>query len=215
MFLDPQQASDWRQVYRFLNSLVLPRPVAWVSTQAADGALNLAPFSFFNVVCAQPPTIVFCPMVAGRTGKPKDTLNNLGEVPEFVVHVVSRELVEKMNLTSGEFAKEVDEFEVAGLTPVPSRKVGVPRIKEAHAVMECRLREILRIGEGPGSGALVLGEVLLFEVDDKLFVDGEIDIDALDPIGRLGGADYCTVKDRFALQRPDPEALGARPRQTP
>jgi flavin reductase (DIM6/NTAB) family NADH-FMN oxidoreductase RutF len=186
---------------------VLPRPIAWVSTISAAGTFNLAPFSFFNVVCANPPTVVFCPML-GRTGQPKDTISNLRVVPEFVIQVASRQLAEKMNLCSGEFAAEVDEFEVAGLTPVPSRKVSVPRVGEAQAIMECRLREIITIGEGPGSGSLVLGEVVLFEVEDSLLVEGEVQIDGLAPIGRLAGADYCTVTDRFALQRPLPDDLG-------
>lgn len=212
MLLEPQHTPDWREVYRLLTSLVMPRPIAWVSTRSADGVWNLAPFSFFNVVCAKPPTIAFSPMLAGRTGTTKDTLNNLREVPEFVVHVVGRELVESMNKTSGEFAADVDEFEVAGLTAVPARKVSVPRLREAKALMECRLKDIITVGEGPGSGSLVLGEVVLFEVDDSVFCDGEFQIDELAPIGRLAGADYCTVSDRFALERPEPESLGVRSR---
>lgn len=208
MLLDPQESPDWRPVYRMLTSLVLPRPIAWVSTMSDEGALNLAPFSFFNVVCAKPPTLVFCPMLSGRTGQPKDTLNNLREVPEFVVHVASRDLAERMNLCSGEYAPEVNEFEVAGLTPVPSRRVRVPRVAEAHALMECRLRDIITVGEGPGSGSLVLGEVVLFEVEDSMLVEGEVHLDGLAPIGRLGGADYSTVRERFALRRPEPEDVG-------
>lgn len=208
MLLDPHECSDWRPVYRLLTSLVLPRPIAWVSTVSKSGALNLAPFSFFNVVCANPPTLVFCPMLGGRTGKPKDTLTNLREVPEFVVHVASRDLAERMNLCSGEYAPEVNEFEVAGLTPVSSRRVRVPRVAEARAVMECRVRDIIDVGDGPGSGSLVLGEVLLFEVEDSVLVQGEINLDGLAPIGRLGGADYSTVRERFSLQRPEPEDVG-------
>ena len=202
-------------MYRCLTSLVLPRPIAWVSTLSGDGKLNLAPFSFFNVVCANPPTVVFCPMLGGRTGQPKDTLNNLREVPEFVIQVASRQLAERMNLCSGEFAPEVDEFEVAGLTPVPSRKVKVPRVAEARAHLECKLRDIITVGEGSGSGSMVLGEVVLIEVEDSLLVQGEVQVDRLAPIGRLGGADYCTVEHRFALQRPEPQDLGVRSRLAP
>lgn len=147
-------------------------------------------------------------MLAGRTGLPKDTLTNLREVPEFALQIVSRSLVEKMNLCSVETASTVNEFEVAGLTSVPGRKISIPHVKEAGAVMECRLREIITVGEGPGSGALVLGEVLLFQVDDDLMVEGEVDIDRLAPVGRLGGAEYSTTSDRFALDRPEPAALG-------
>jgi flavin reductase (DIM6/NTAB) family NADH-FMN oxidoreductase RutF len=208
VLLDPKDSSDWRPVYRLLTSLVLPRPIAWVSTVSARGELNLAPFSFFNVVCANPPTVVFCPMLSGRTGQPKDTLRNLREVPEFVLQVASRGLAEQMNLCSGEFGAQVDEFQLAGLTAQPSRQVSVPRVAEAGAIMECRLRDIITVGEGPGSGSLVLGEVVLFEVEDSLLVEGEVSLDRLDPIGRLSGNDYCTVNERFAMQRPEPEQLG-------
>jgi flavin reductase (DIM6/NTAB) family NADH-FMN oxidoreductase RutF len=208
LLLEPQSSSDWRPVYRLLTALVLPRPIAWVSTRSAAGARNLAPFSFFNVVCANPPVVVFCPMLSGRTGKTKDTLSNLREVPEFVIQVVSHDLVERMNMCSGEFAPEVDEFEVAGLTPVPARSVSVDRVAEAHAFLECRLREIVMVGEGPGSGSMVLGEVVLIEVEEAVLGEGEVLVDRLAPIGRLAGADYCTVENRFSLQRPEPESLG-------
>ena len=208
MLLDPKSSPDWRPVYRLLTSLVLPRPIAWVSTRAADGALNLAPFSFFNMVCANPPTVMFCPMLGGPTAQPKDTLNNLRECPEFVIQVVGRDLVEQMNLCSGEYAPGVDEFEVAGLTAAPSRLVSVPRVAEAKAFLECRLSQIIPVGEGSGSGSIVLGEVLLIDVDDSLFSGDLVDADLLDPVGRLGGADYCTVTERFAVQRPDPQSVG-------
>lgn len=191
-----------------MTSLVLPRPIAWVSTLSAEGRPNLAPFSFFNVVCANPPTVVFCPMLSGRTGRTKDTLNNLRSVPEFVIQVATQELAEKMNLSSGEYHSEVDEFAVAGLTAVPSRRVSVPRVGEAKAFLECRLQQIIPVGEGPGSGAMVLGEVIAIDVDDSLFDGENVNLDRLDPIGRLSGADYSTVRDRFALERPDPEELG-------
>lgn len=212
MLLDPDQSADWRPVYRLLTSLVVPRPIAWVSTRGADGRNNLAPFSFFNVVCARPPVIVFCPMLGGRSAQPKDTLNNLREHPEFAVHLVPFSLAEQMNLTSGEYAEDVDEFEVAGLTPRPARRLAVDCVAEAPAVMECRLRQIIEVGEGSGSGALVLGEVVLFEVDDRLWRDGEIQRDLWQPIGRLDGSDYCRLTETFSIERPDPMALGLRPR---
>lgn len=151
---------------------------------------------------------MFCPMLGGQTGRPKDTLTNLGACPEFVVQIVGRDLVEKMNLCSGEYAPEVDEFEVAGLTPAPSRLVSVPRVAEAKAFLECRLAQIIPVGEGPGSGSIVLGEVVAIEVDDSLFTGDDVDLDRLDPVARLGGADYGTARERFALQRPLPEAVG-------
>lgn len=207
MFLDTQNQSEWRSVYRLLTALVQPRPIAWVSSRGADGQLNLAPFSFFNVVCPNPPVIVFCP-VQGASPGPKDTLRNVQENPEFVIQVVSRPLAEKMNLTSGEFSREVNEFEVAGLTPAPSRTVSVPRVKEAYAHLECRLYQVIPVGEGPGSGTLVLGQVQCIEIDDSVMDGTRVDTDKLAPIGRLAGSEYSTVEHRFALDRPDPEVLG-------
>lgn len=199
-------------MYRLLTALVQPRPIAWVSSRSADGALNLAPFSFFNVVGANPPTVVFCPMQPD--GSPmKDTLRNLHEHPEFVVQVVSRHLAEKMNITAGDFAPEISEFEVAGLTAQPSRTVSVPRVAEAHAHLECKVSQLIPVGEGGGSGTLVLGEVLCIEIDDSVCVGDRIDLDALAPIGRLSGSYYCTVSDRFELERPTASELG-RPGRT-
>lgn len=151
---------------------------------------------------------MFCPMLGGRNAQPKDTLANLKLHPEFVIQVVGRDLVEAMNLCAGEYASEVDEFEVAGLTPAPSRIVSVPRVAEAKAFLECKLAQIIPVGEGSGSGSIVLGEVVAIEVDDELFVGDAVDIDRLDPVARLGGSEYCTAKERFALERPTPESLG-------
>jgi len=207
MILEPSECAEWRPVYRFLTALVQPRPIAWVSSQSADGTLNLAPFSFFNVVCAKPPTVVFCPMWSGPDAVKKDTVANIEATKEFVIQIVSKPLAEKMNLSACELSSEVDEFEVAGLTPKPSHKVKVPRVGEARAFLECRLDRIIPVGEGSGAGCMILGEVLLIEVDDEIMDGTRVDVDALAPIGRLAGAEYSTVSDRFALERPTPEQL--------
>lgn len=194
-------------MYRLLTALVQPRPIAWVSSRSADGTPNLAPFSFFNVVGANPPTVVFCPMQPD--GAPmKDTLQNLKEHPEFVIQVVSHELAEKMNVTAGDFAPGVNEFEVAGLTEQAARTVSVPRVAEARAHLECKVSQIIPVGEGGGSGSLVLGEVLCIEIDDSVCSGNRVDLDALAPIGRLSGSYYCTVRDRFELERPTASDLG-------
>lgn len=208
MHLEPSQTEEWRSVYRLLTALVLPRPIAWVSSLSSDGVLNLAPFSFFNVVCAKPPTVVFCPMGAGAQATKKDTLRNIEETREFVIQVVSQDLVEQMNLTSCELDAGVSEFEVAGLTPAPSRLVQVPRVAEAHAFLECKLSQIIPVGEGSGSGCLVLGEVVLIEISDQMLDGDRVDLDRLRPVGRLAGSDYCGTESRFALERPTPDQLG-------
>ncbi len=214
VLLRPDEVEHWRVFYRFLTSLVQPRPIAWVSSLSADGVCNLAPFSFFNVVCANPPTVLFCPMVGGRTGLKKDTLRNVEETKEFVVNIVSRSLAEAMNLTSAEVSSEIDEFDLAGLKKKASHLVAPPKVELAKAHLECLLDRIIPVGEGPGSGAVVLGRVVLLEVDDSILVGDDIDVDKLAPIGRLSGSDYCHVENRFSLERPSVEALleGLSPR---
>src|SRR5215471_16902210 len=149
--------------------VIVPRPIAFVSTVSADGIRNLAPFSFFTGISANPPVICFSPMVRASDGTRKDTLRNIEAVKEFVVNVVSEQFAEKMNICSAEFPPEVDEFEMSGLTPVASDVVKPPRVKESHINMECRLYLTIEISELPGGGNLVLGEVVRFHVEDEYF----------------------------------------------
>lgn len=132
----------------------------------------------------------------------KDTLHNITITREFVVNIVSEEFAQQMNITSAEFPPEVDEFEAAGLTPIPSDLVKPPRVKESHVHMECKLYLVVEVGGVDGSGNLVLGEVVRFHIDDQYFHDFKIDPDQLRPIGRMGGATYTRTTDRFDLQRP-------------
>jgi flavin reductase (DIM6/NTAB) family NADH-FMN oxidoreductase RutF len=182
--------------------VIVPRPIAFVSTISPDGTLNLAPFSFFTGISANPPVICFSPMVRGSDGARKDTLRNIEAVKEFVVNVVSEEFADKMNICSTEFPAEVDEFSASGLTPVPSELVKPPRVKESHINMECRLVQIVDVSAKPLGGSLVIGEVLRFHVDDALIDNYKIDPDLLHPIGRMGGPTYTRTTDRFDLQRP-------------
>ena len=208
MLLEPEKCDEWRPVYRILTALVQPRPIAWVSTLSQAGHVNLAPFSFFNVVCAKPPTVVFCPMWSGPQAVKKDTVRNIEETGEFVIQVVSKALAEQMNKTACEVAFEVDEFEVAGLSQAESLKVKPPRVAEAKAFLECKLSQIVKVGEGSGAGCAIFGEVVCIEVSDELMLEGDrVSLDALDPIGRLSGSDYCGVGDRFSLERPSPAQL--------
>jgi flavin reductase (DIM6/NTAB) family NADH-FMN oxidoreductase RutF len=190
-------------VYKLLTGSVLPRPIGWISTLDADGRPNLAPFSFFNVVCSKPPTVVFCPLVRGTDGKTKDTLNNVRATGEFVVNIVTEELVQAMNLSSVEAPPELNEFEFAGVTPAASHAVRPPRVKESPVHFECRVRQIVEISPEPGGGSLVIGEILHIHVDERVLTGSDkINLAALKPIGRLVGSGYVRVTDIFEMERP-------------
>jgi len=201
MIIDPASASPI-DVYRLMIGAIVPRPIAFVSTRSPDGILNLAPFSFFTAVSANPPVICFSPMISGRDGGRKDTLSNIEITREFVVNVVSEDIIQQVNICSTEFPPEVDEFEASGLTPIPSDVVMPPRVKESRINMECRLLQIVHVSTKPLGGSLVLGEVLRFHIDDQVFENHRIEPDKLCPIGRMGGPTYVRTTDRFNLQRP-------------
>jgi flavin reductase (DIM6/NTAB) family NADH-FMN oxidoreductase RutF len=192
-------ASD---IYKLMIGMVVPRPIAFVSSLDEHGVRNLAPFSYFMACTADPPVVCF---VSGyrRTETPaKDTLRNIAATKEFVVNIVSEEFADRMNLTSAEVAPEIDEFELSGLTPVASELVRPPRVAESHAHMECRLRQLLPIGEAPGGGTVIFGDVLQFHIDEKIIDSYKIDPDKLRAVGRMGGPTYVRTRDRFDMQRP-------------
>jgi len=196
----PEQ--DYRDIYKLMVGVIVPRPIAFVSTISPDGIRNLAPFSFFTGISANPPVICFSPMIRGADGSRKDTLRNIEAVGEFVVNVVSEEFAAQMNVCSTEFPPDVDEFEVSGLTPIPSDLVKPPRVKESHINMECLLLQIVDVSAKPLGGSIVLGEVLRFHIDDALFENFKIDPDKLHAIGRMGGPTYTRTTDRFDMVRP-------------
>jgi len=211
MEIDPQ-AVDPTAVYKLLIGCVVPRPIAWVSTVSPDGIRNLAPFSFFMGVCGDPPTVAFS---AGPRSRPapgvprvKDTVRNLEASGDFVINVVDDARAEQMNVTSGEYPPDIDEFAVAGLTPTPSVRVRPPRVQEAPISLECRTHQILPVGRGPHS--LVLGEIVYFHVRDELYdaPTGRIAMARLHPVGRLAGNWYTHVHDLFEMKRPDPNYPG-------
>ena len=196
------------EVYRLMTSIIVPRPIAFVSSLSREGVRNLAPFSFFTAVSADPPVVCFAPMIRGRDGSRKDTLNNIEATGEFVVNVVSEEIARPMNECSAEVPPEVDEFALSGLTPVPSEHVAPPRVGESHASMECRLLQVVHVSTKPLGGSLVIGEVVAFHVDNPLFHNFSVDPAALGAIGRMGGAVYTRTTDRFEMPRPG--AVGRR-----
>ncbi len=194
---------EWRTAYKLLTGSILPRPIGWISSLDEQGRRNLAPFSFFNAVCSNPPHVLFCPSIRGTDGGYKDTLNNVRATGEFVANIVTEALAEAMNLTSTELPPEVDEFELAGLTPVPAVTIEAPRVAESPIHFECRVAQIIELGRELGGGSLVLGRVLHIHVADDVLFDGDkIDLAKLKPIGRLAGASYCRVTDLFDMPRP-------------
>jgi flavin reductase (DIM6/NTAB) family NADH-FMN oxidoreductase RutF len=190
-------------LYKILIGSVVPRPIGWISTVNASGQPNLAPFSFFNVVCAKPPTILFCPMIRGTDGEQKDTLNNVKATGEFVVNIFGEELASEMVATSVEIAANVNEFELAGLESAPSTVVKPPRVAESPIHFECKLTQIVEIGNNPGGGSVVIGEIVHVHVDERVLLgEDKIDLAALKPIGRLAGSVYVRVTDLFEMERP-------------
>jgi len=201
MELDPDRLNT-RTMYEWMIHSILPRPIAWVSTVSVSGVANLAPFSFFQGVCARPPTLLFCP-VNHRDGSPKDTLRNIEATGEFVVNTVSAADAEVMNATSAMLGFEESEFERFGVAAAPSAVVRAPRVASASVAFECRLDRIIRVSEGPAGGNLVLGRIVRMHVADGVIGPGGYpDPDRLDLVGRMGGTDYLRTRDRFSLDRP-------------
>lgn len=200
--LNPKELSS-KDSYKLLIGSIVPRPIGFISTINNEGVYNLAPFSFFNGICSNPPCVLFCPVVRGTDGKEKDTLINIRANKEFVVNIVSEEIAEKMNNTSAEYPYGVDEFKEVGLTPEKSELIKAPRVKESKVNMECKLLNLVEIGKEPGAGTVVIGEVVYFHVNEEVYDNGKIKLNELKPVGRLGGADYCRVTDNFSLQRPN------------
>jgi flavin reductase (DIM6/NTAB) family NADH-FMN oxidoreductase RutF len=197
-----------QNIYKLMIGALVPRPIAFVSSLDERGVRNLAPFSYFTAVSADPPVVLFCPSVRredpqrGLAAR-KDTLLNVIATREFVVNVVTEAIAEKMNATSAQVPPEVDEFELAGLTPLPSDLVKPPRVAESPVQMECRLRQIIEVSDRPAGGSIVLGEVVRFHVREDLVENYRIDPDKLAAVGRMGGPTYVRTRDRFDLKRPE------------
>ena len=183
---------------------VAPRPIALVSTISLEGVRNLAPFSFFNAFGSNPPTVAFAPNRRGRDGTVKHTYLNAVATSEFVIATVSHAMLHQMNVASAEWPDGVDEFPKCGLTPLPALLVKPALVAESPFQMECRLKQVVELGTGPGSGLLLLGEVLVFHVREACFVDGLLHPDALDLVGRNGGAFYTRASGRAVFQVPKP-----------
>lgn len=194
---------SFQERYKLMIGSIVPRPIAWVSSIDSKGNYNLAPFSFFTAVCPEPPLVVFCPNIRSLNKQPKDTLRNIETIPEFVINIVTQNTVEAMNITSTELPPDVDEFSLAGLTPVPSKIVKPPRVAESPIQFECKLHQIVKIGEQAGQGSLVIGEIVYFHIYDSVYVAShKIDPTKVHAVARMGGNLYARTTDLFELVRP-------------
>jgi flavin reductase (DIM6/NTAB) family NADH-FMN oxidoreductase RutF len=184
------------------KACVLPRPIGWISTVDAAGRRNLAPFSFFNAISELPPMVMFCANGEHADGGEKDSVKNARETGEFVVNLATYDLRQSVNASSAEVGRAVDEFELAGLTAVPSRLVRAPRVAESPVNLECRVTEIRELPCEGEIGRMVMGRVLGMHIADSAIVDGRVLAARLKPIARLGYREYASLGEIFKMTRP-------------
>jgi flavin reductase (DIM6/NTAB) family NADH-FMN oxidoreductase RutF len=190
-----------RENYKLLIGSIIPRPIAFVTSISKEGVVNGAPFSYFNIVAANPPMISIS--IQRPSGKQKDTARNILENQEFVVHIVDQHNVDKINQTAASLPPDQSEIDFADLTLVNSEKIPVPGVKEAKIRMECKLEHCLQIGENESpSSDLIIGRVLQIHIDESIYFDGKIDPDKLGAVSRLAGNDYAKIGKIFTIERP-------------
>jgi flavin reductase (DIM6/NTAB) family NADH-FMN oxidoreductase RutF len=202
--LDPKELTVQR-LHQLLLGAIGPRPIAFASTLDAQGNANLAPFSFFNVFSANPPILVFSPARSGRTGQSKDTYNNAKAIPEVVINVVNYNMVHQMSLASSPYAPGVDEFVKAGFTALASHKVAPFRVAEAPVQFECKVQQIIELGQEGGAGNLIICEVLQMHIHESLVNEhGLIDQHKIDLVARMGADWYCRANpaSMFEIKKP-------------
>lgn len=190
---------------RVLTGVVVPRPIAFVSTISNSGNINLSPYSFFNAVSYDPPLIIFSSSKFTSDGKLKDSLSNIEQNGEFVVNIVNENIVEAMNKTAAEYPENVNEFDIANLTQIDSDLVKPPRLRESPVNMECKLERIITLGTEAHPQGLVIGEIIQLHIDDQIISGHRINHEKLKPVGRLAGNMYTHTYDVFELMRPSYE----------
>jgi len=203
VYYEPEQG-DHGLPHNPFKALIAPRPIGWISSVDPAGVVNLAPYSYFNAVATDPPMVMFCPGGRAADGGLKDTRRNVEATGEFVVNVVPHALREAMNATSAEVGPGIDEFALAGLETLPSRRVRPPRVKGAPAHLECVYLQTVTLppARDGTSNALVLGRVVAVHIDDSVIVDGRVDVRRFRPVARLGYMDYASVEEVFEMIRP-------------
>ena len=201
MIFDPTE-KPFSEIHKLMIGSIVPRPIALVSTTSKDGNNNVAPFSYFNGVCSNPPTIMFAPARRGWDGHEKDTLINIRNNQEFVINIVSESFADKMVKCSTDYEKVVDEYSKSGLSPLSSTKIKPPIVSESKISLECILNQIVQIGkDDAGSGFIVIGTIVLFHIDDEVYDNGRIILDKLQPLGRVAGNGYVRTTDTFDIVR--------------
>lgn len=200
MQFDPQELEQ-TAIYKLLTGIVIPRPIGWISTINEDGIHNLAPFSYFNAVGDDPPHVMFSTVHSNNLNK--DTLNNVLATKQFVVNMVTEDLVEQMNLTSQPIAANESEFELAGLTPIASSLVKPPRVKECKITMECEMVHHYKLENSKTGGAtIVIGKIVLFHIDESVLLENyKINLETYKPIARLAGSYYSKMGEIFSIKR--------------
>jgi len=194
-----------KELYGLLTSAVIPRPIAFASTIDSKGNVNLSPFSYFNVFSSNPPIMVFSPVRRSADGSTKDTWQNLQEVKEVVINMVNYRIVQEMSLSSAGYAKGVNEFEKSGLTEEASVLIRPPRVKEAPISFECKVNQIIELGQEGGAGSLIICEIVYAHIDEELIdKDGKIDPFKLDAVSRLGNSWYSRVDHNSIFEIPKP-----------
>lgn len=199
------------QLHQYLLGSIGPRPICFAGTIDAEGRPNLAPFSFFNVISANPPVVVFAPNNSGRDGTPKHTWLNVQEVPEVTVNIVNYDMVQQMNVAAAPWERGISEFEKSGFTPLASDLIRPPRVAESPVQMECRVLETKSFGTGGGAGNLVMAQVVRIHVNEAYIgEDGRIDQTRIGLVGRMGGAWYCKTgpDSMFQLAQPMQKVIG-------
>ena len=190
----------------FLQHAIAPRPICFASTIDAAGNVNLSPFSFFNLFSTNPPVAIFSPSRRGRDNTTKHTLQNILEVPEVAINIVSYNMVQQTSLSSCEFTKSTDEFLKTGFTKEPSQIIKPPRVKESPVQLECKVLEVKELGTEGGAGNLVIAEVLIMHINENILnTDGNIDQNKMDVVARLGGNWYARVNEKniFEVEKPN------------
>ena len=204
MTIDPKNTPVVK-MHSYLLGAVTPRPIALASTIDRNGNINLSPFSYFNCFGANPPILIFSPARRGHDNTTKHTYENVLEVPEVVIHIVSYSMVQQMSLSSAEYPKGVNEFSKAGFAPIVSEKVKPPRVEEAPVAFECKVLQVIPTGEQGGAGNLVICEVMMMHINDDVLDDvGRIDPFKLDAVARLGADWYCRVQGDSIFRIPKP-----------